>query len=245
MSATPTPPSESTSTQPTTPHTTPAPAPSKPPRKESTSLLLSVICAILITFGVGLILSFGPTLYQQLTQPNFNVSPSGIVKDPPKAVRDFVLTDQNGQALRLSDLRGKPVMLFFGYTHCPDVCPVTIADFVQVKKKLGEQGDKVSYVMVSVDGERDTPEVLKNYMKTFDTSFIGLTGSTDQVRGIAADFGANFQKQQTTGTSASYLMAHTSFTYLLDGQGRWRLAYPFGTPTDDITKDVQAILSGS
>lgn len=217
----------------------------KPARKDSTNLLLSVICAILATFGVGLILSFGPTLYQQLTQPNFTASPSGIVKDPPKAVRDFVLTNQDGQALRLSDLRGKPAMLFFGYTHCPDVCPVTIADYVQIKKKLGEQASQMNFVMVSVDGERDTPAVLKNYMKTFDTSFIGLTGSTEQVKSIAADFGANFEKQQTSGTEASYLMAHTSFSYLLDAQGRWRLAYPFGTPTDDITKDVQKILGES
>ncbi len=217
----------------------------KPARKDSTNLILSVICAILVTFGVGLILSFGPVLYQQLTQPSFNASPSSIVKDPPKAVRDFVLTNQNGQAVRLSDLRGKPLMLFFGYTHCPDVCPVTVADFVQVKKKLGDQAGKVNFVMVTVDGDRDTPAVLKNYMKTFDTSFIGLTGSTEEVKSIAADFGASFQKQQATGTEASYLMAHTSFSYLLDAQGRWRLAYPFGTATDDMTQDLQKILGES
>ena len=219
--------------------------PEKPVRKDSTNLLLSVICAILATFGVGLILSFGPTLYQQLTRPNFNVSPSSIVKNPPKAVRDFVLTNQDGQALRLSDLRGKPVMLFFGYTHCPDVCPVTVADFVQVKKKLGDQANKVAFMMVSIDGDRDTPAVLKNYMKTFDTRFIGLTGSPDQVKSIAADFGASFEKQQTTDSQASYLMAHTSFSYLLDAQGRWRLAYPFGTATDDMARDVKTILGES
>ena len=133
-------------------------------KSDKTNLALSVICAVLCIVGVGLALTFGPELYDTLTRPAFAPSLSSIAKNPPVPVRNFELTNQDGQPTRLSDLRGKTVMLFFGYTHCPDVCPVTIADFVQLKKKLGSNADKMAFVLVSVDGERDTPAVLKNYL---------------------------------------------------------------------------------
>lgn len=212
-------------------------------RKDSTNLILSVVCGMLCILGVGLALSFGPEMYQNLTRPAFEPAASSVIKDPPVQVRDFALTNQDGQPLKLSDLRGKAVLLFFGYTHCPDVCPVTVADFVQIKKKLGSQANQTAFVMVTVDGDRDTPAVMKNYMSTFDASFIGLTGESDKVRGITADYGANFVKQQKAGTQESYLVAHTAFSYLLDKQGRWRVAYPYGMPTDDMTKDIEKLLS--
>jgi protein SCO1 len=212
-------------------------------KSDKANLVLSVVCAALCIVGVGLALSFGPELYDTLTRPAFAPALSSVTKDPPVPVRNFELTNQDGQPVQLNDLRGKTVMLFFGYTHCPDVCPVTIADFVQLKKKLGGNAEKTAFVMVSVDGERDTPVVLKNYMRSFDNSFIALTGESDKVRTLTADFGANFIKQQKTGTQESYLVAHTAFSYLIDVQGRWRMAYPYGMPTDDMAKDIQRILS--
>ncbi len=212
-------------------------------KSDKANLVLSVVCAVLCIVGVGLALTFGPELYDTLTRPAFAPAASSVTKDPPVPLRNFALTNQDGQPIQLSDLRGKTVMLFFGYTHCPDVCPVTIADFVQLKKKLGGNAEKTVFVMVSVDGERDTPAVLKNYMRSFDTSFIALTGESDKVRALTADFGANFINQQKTGTQESYLVAHTAFSYLIDAQGRWRMAYPYGMPTDDMAKDIQKILS--
>jgi protein SCO1/2 len=212
-------------------------------KSDKANLALSVVCAVLCIVGVGLALAFGPELYTTLTRPAFEAAPSAIVKDSPVPVRDFELTDQNNQLVKLSGLRGKTVMLFFGYTHCPDVCPVTIADFTQLKKKLGSSADHTAFVMVSLDGERDTPAVLKNYLRTFDPEFIALTGEVEKVRAIMADFGANFVKQQKTGTQESYLVAHTAYSYLIDPQGRWRAAYPYGMPTDDMAKDIERILS--
>jgi protein SCO1/2 len=212
-------------------------------KSDKTNLILSIVCAVLCIIGVGLALTFGPELYATLTRPAFVGAPSSVVKNPPVPLRDFELTNQDGQPTQLSDLRGKTLMLFFGYTHCPDVCPVTIADFVQLKKKLGSEAEKMAFVMVSMDGERDTPAVLKNYLRTFDPTFIALTGDPEKVRSITADFGANFIKQQKTGTQESYLIAHTAFSYLIDQEGRWRAAYPYGMPTDDIASDIQKLLS--
>jgi protein SCO1/2 len=211
-------------------------------KSDRANLILSIVCAVLCIAGVGLALLFGPQLYDTLTRPAFVGAPSSVVKNPPVPLADFELTNQDSQPTRLSDLRGKTVMLFFGYTHCPDVCPVTIADFVQLKKKLGSTADQIAFVMVSLDGERDTPAVLKNYLRTFDPTFIALTGDSEKVRSITATLGANFIKQQKAGTQESYLIAHTAFSYLIDNEGRWRIAYPYGMPTDDIASDIQSLI---
>ena len=100
----------------------------------------------------------------------------------------------------------------------------------------------VAVVFVSVDGERDTPEILKRYMAAFDPAFIGLTGTPDQVRAIAFEYGAAFEKQRPPGTQAEYIMAHTSYTYLLDRQGRWRMVFPYGASPEAIARGTQDIL---
>lgn len=211
--------------------------------KDSTNLILSVLAAFLVIVGMGLAFSFGPTLVRDLQRPAFNAAPGAIVKDPPVVLRDFSLTDQTGKPFKLSDLSGKAVMLFFGYTHCPDYCPLSLAHFAQVKKTLGADAARVAFVMISLDGERDTPDVLNAYMKQFDPSFIGLTGDPEKVRSIGLDYAVQFQKQRLKGTQAEYLVAHTTFMYLIDPQGRWRIAYPYDVPREDITADIQRILS--
>lgn len=211
--------------------------------KDSSNLILSVLAAFLAVMGLGLAFSFGPTWIENLQRPAFTVAPGAIVKEPAKEVRDFTLTNQDGQEVSISSLRGKAVMLFFGYTHCPDYCPLTLAEFVQVKKALGANADKINFVMISLDGERDTPAVLKEYIKGFDPSFIALTGDPEKVRGIGADYAVQFQKERLKGTQAEYIVAHTTFTYLIDAQGRWRIAYPYDVPREDISKDVQRILA--
>ena len=172
-----------------------------------------------------------------------STQPVGATIDPPKFMPEFTLMNQDGQPTPLSGLRGKPLLFTFAYTHCPDICPMTVADFTRVKRALGNEGDKVNFGFISVDGERDTPEVLKKYLGSFDEAFIGLTGAPGVVAQIAKDYGARFEAQQPQGTQASYLVSHTSFMYLLDGQGRWRKSYAFQTRAEPIANDLRGLLT--
>jgi protein SCO1/2 len=155
---------------------------------------------------------------------------------------DFTLTSHERKPMKLSDLRGKAVLIFFGYTHCPDVCPLSLADFRAVKKELRESARKINFVMISVDGSRDTPAVMKAYVKGFDSDFIGMTGGEAEVRKVGLSYGVHFEKQQPTRTEAAYLVAHTSYTYLLDSSGKWRMVFPFKTPPDSVAADVKEVL---
>ena len=169
--------------------------------------------------------------------------PVGVTIDPPQPMPDFVLLNQDGESTTLSNLRGKPLLFAFAYTHCPDICPLTMVDFKRIKKMLGAQQNQVNFALISVDGERDTPEVLKRYLSSFDDTFIGLTGAPGIVAQIAEPYGAKFEAQKTSGTAASYLVSHTSFEYLLDGYGRWRKTYAFQTSSEPIAADVLALLN--
>lgn len=176
--------------------------------------------------------------------PSASAEPKNVV-DPPKPLIDFEMPSNTGQNVKLSDFRGKPVLLFFGYTHCPDYCPTTLGEFKQIKQQLGEQGDDVAYVFVSVDGERDTPEVLDRYVKNFDPSFVGLQGTAATLQPVAKDYGLYAKKNTQVETAGGYLVDHTVITYLVDQQGRLRVFYPFGVSPKTIAGDVQTMLSES
>ncbi|HMM41229.1 MAG TPA: SCO family protein [Thermomicrobiales bacterium] len=167
------------------------------------------------------------------------------VVDPPREMPDFTLTSDSGQPLQLSDLRGKPVLLFFGFTHCPDICPTTLGEFRQVKAKLGEQGNQAAFVFISVDGSRDTPESLAAYVHAFDPAFVGLTGDEEAVRTIGKDYYLYFERV-TLGTATAagenYTVDHTTYSYLLDAEGRLRVIYPFQSPTQMIADDIESLL---
>ena len=199
--------------------------------------------SIIVIVFIGLALSYAPNL---LAGPQPTPTTGGILVDNPRQMADFTLTNQDGQPTQLSDLRGKAVLMFFGYTHCPDVCPLTMSDFKRVKQAVDqsapELGDRVAYVMISVDGQRDTPPVMKQYVETFDPSFIGLTGTPDQVANIGVDYGVKVEIQKSSPNQTGYTVAHTSFTYLLDPKGDWRVAYPFQTPPSLIASDLERIL---
>jgi len=168
---------------------------------------------------------------------------AGTDIEPPREVADFTLTSHTGDPLSLSDLEGSPVLLYFGYTFCPDICPTTLAEFVRVKRLLGDDADQVHFVFVSVDGERDTPEVLARYLPAFDKDFIGLTGEENIIRKIGADYGLFFQKQDVSGTSADYLIDHTAASFLIDSERRLRTIYGYGTPADVISQDIRDVLN--
>ncbi|HQV69303.1 MAG TPA: SCO family protein [Thermoflexales bacterium] len=167
---------------------------------------------------------------------------SGTLVNSQRQMPDFTLTNQDNQQMKLSDLRGKAVILFYGYLNCPDVCPLTLAEMKKTKELLGKDADKTAFVYISVDGERDTPDLLKQYLKMFDPAFIGLTGPSEQVRTIAFEYGAAFEKQKPPGTQAAYIVSHTAYTYLLDADGKWRMVFPYGVAPETVAAGVRSIL---
>ena len=154
---------------------------------------------------------------------------------------DFRLTDHNGKARTLADFRGKAVLLFFGYTHCPDVCTTTLADLAQVMKLLGSDADRVQVLFVTIDPERDKPEMLKQYVPVFDPSFLGLYGDASATEQAAKAFFVAYQKRPT---SSGYNMDHSVGVYLLDPKGRVRLHAPLAQRADWLVEDIRLLLSG-
>lgn len=187
-----------------------------------------------VLLGVALIL----TGWQFIQRP---YTFRGSLIDPPVPAADFELTDQNGQAFRLSDQKGQIVLLFFGYTHCPDVCPVTLSHFKQIKTDLGDRADQVRFVFITVDPERDTADQLSQYLPNFDPEISGLTGSRQSLESVWKSYGV-YQARQEVGSAAGYLVDHTARTYLIDQQGNWRLTYPFEMSKDDILQDILHLL---
>lgn len=162
--------------------------------------------------------------------------------EPPTQLSDFTLPSSLGRDLSLSELRGKPLLLFFGYTFCPDVCPMTLSEMKRVKADLGADGEQLQVVFISVDGARDTPEVLARHLGAFDPTFIGLQGDDATLRRIGPEYGLYYKRNTPEGTSAAYLVDHSSATYLIDAEGRLRVVYSFGTPPEVIAADVRALL---
>jgi protein SCO1/2 len=156
----------------------------------------------------------------------------------------FSLTDQNGQVRTLKDFAGKVVVVFFGFTQCPDVCPTTMSELAQVKKLLGADGDKLQAVFVSVDPERDTPEILKAYMGNFDPSFVALRPTPAQLADLAKDFKV-FYKRVDGKTSGSYSMDHTAGSYVFDGNGKIRLFTRYGSGVEMLASDVRLLIKNS
>ena len=177
------------------------------------------------------------------TQPTATPK-SGTILDPPKEVGDFTLTDQTGAPFHLSDLRGKVVILYFGYTFCPDVCPMSLSFYLRVKNTLGADADKLAVVFISVDGERDTPDRLANYLSAFDPDFIGLTGTDTDIRIVAKDYGVFFQRVSYDNTQADYLVDHTASTFVVGPEGRLRIIYPYGTDPAIMVEGVRMLIEG-
>ena len=169
----------------------------------------------------------------------------GTVLEPPLSATDYALTDQDGQTTRLSDFRGSPVLLFFGYTHCPDVCPLTLAHFKQIRSTLGADGARVRFVFVTVDPERDTPARIKEYLANFDPSFVGLTASPETLAQVYRAFGITVANSQPSAYSPHHVsnsVDHTRSVFLLDDQGKVRVIYA-GIAWQDIASDVHSFLS--
>ena len=155
--------------------------------------------------------------------------------------RDFALTDHTGKPRSLADFRGRVVVMFFGYTHCPDVCPITLAELAAVVKKLGTDGDRVQVLLVTVDPERDTPEVLSQYVTAFDPRFLALRGTAEETARVAKEFKIIYQKVAGARPD-SYTMDHSAGTYIFDTQGRLRLYVSYGQGPEIFAHDIALLL---
>jgi protein SCO1/2 len=188
-----------------------------------------LIGLLLILLGVGFVLR--PYTYR------------GTLIEPPLPMADFQLIDQHGADFRLSDLKGKLVLVFFGYTYCPDICPITLAEFKQIKENLAQQADKVRFVFITVDPQRDSPEVLAKHLQNFDPQFIGLTGPEEELARVWKQFGAYREIRQVEG-SQNYLVDHTVRIYVLDAEQNLILTYSYDIGARILLEDIRHLLKG-
>ena len=212
----------------------------KPKNKQGISVVLVVVVLVVTLIGIGLAVlaskigqlhGIGPV---SSTGSDF----TGITPiEPAQDVADFTLTDQNGEAMSLSELRGKPSLVFFGFTHCPDLCPATLGQYREIYETVGE--DKLNLVFVSVDGERDTPEVLKQYFETSRVPYvIGLTDELETVLKAGEPFGL-VAEHGPMDQSHNYDVIHTSSMFVLNAEGQLVAKYAYGTLLNDMIEDIQ------
>ena len=156
--------------------------------------------------------------------------------------RTLSMSDQDGRPRTLGDFKGKVLVVFFGYTQCPDVCPTTLAELAQVKKALGADGKRVQGIFVTIDPERDTAKLLKAYIANFDPSFVALRGTPDQTIAAAKEFKVFFARAPGK-TPETYTMDHTAASYLFDAQGRVRVFSRYGSGTQALSDDLKTLLA--
>ncbi len=198
--------------------------------------------ARLAALGGAVLLAAGIAACDQAAAPSAAPQFRGIDITGAEYARNLSLPDQYGKPRTLADFKGKVVVVFFGYTQCPDVCPTTMVELAQVKKALGTDGERVQGLFVSIDPERDTPEILKAYMASFDPSFIALRGTPEQTLAAAKEFKVFFAKVPGK-TEGSYTMDHTAGSYILDGNGKVRLFVRYGGGVEALSADLKALLS--
>ncbi len=158
--------------------------------------------------------------------------------------KDFDLADPEGRRRHIADFKGKVTVVFFGFTQCPDVCPTTMLELAAVRKALGADGERVQGIFVTIDPERDTPEVLKAYVANFDAGFVALRGTPEETRDVAKRFRIFYAKVPGQ-TEGSYTMDHTAGSYIYDAQGRLRLFTRYGAGKEAMVNDLKLLLAGA
>jgi protein SCO1/2 len=187
-----------------------------------------------IGIGLALVLWWGIPM---LTPHSFH----GTLLQSPSTAQDFTLLSHTGQEVSLSDFRGKLVLLYFGYTFCPDVCPATLSEVAGALDILGKEADNIQFIMISIDPERDSPQKLAEYVSHFDPSFLGVTGDPERIAEIATLYGIFFEKNKGS-VATGYLIDHTATITVIDQEGHVKLIIPFGTQAKDIADDLDYLL---
>jgi protein SCO1/2 len=203
--------------------------PAPRPRRAATLVLLVTLVLLAGCAGPG------PTTAPAATPPPLGVRDTAYV--PPRPAPPLRLTDQDGRPFDLASLRGRPALVYFGYTHCPDICPATLAD---VRDALALVPEPVGVVFVTVDPARDDEAAMKQYVGYFGDGFVGLTGSKAEIAAAAAEWGVSYTRLDT-GSAAGYAMAHTTETYLVDADGMLRHHLFFGASPELIAEKVREV----
>jgi protein SCO1/2 len=177
---------------------------------------------IVWSLAVFFILALAGLVAYRQVQANHTFN--GTVLTPPVPAHDFVLTSDHGD-ISLSNFHGKIVLLYFGYTYCPDVCPLTLGKLAQTVQGLGSFAQNVQVIFISVDPERDTPQRLSQYVRAFNPGFLGVTGIPQTIASVTHNYGIFYQKTNIQSPT-NYLITHTSVVVVIDQQGRWRLLWP-------------------
>lgn len=161
---------------------------------------------------------------------------------PAQVAAPFTLTDQYGNPFSIAEQQGKVVMLYFGYTTCPDACPTTLSDWVEVQRQLGDRAADVVFVMITVDPERDTASKLEKYLNFFDPTFYGLTGTQEEITAIEQAYGIVAIREEYPQSATKYLMNHTTSSFVIDQDGKLRLVYAHGTDPAIIVEDLTHLI---
>lgn len=227
-------------TQPPSPPVTP---PSTPQAAQAAVnrrfAMLGLLLSGVFLIGIIALLLLRAALDAPIEQP---LIPGITPIDPPRAVSDFTLPSTRGD-LSLSDLRGKHTLLFFGYTNCPDFCPMTLSEYNQVFSILGPTyREQVNIVFVSVDGERDTPDALMRYLSRFDRANIGMSGDPVTLARITPDYGLYYQLNKKDDADRFYTVDHSTPSYLIDPQGRLTHIFSFSAEIDDLVETLRSVL---
>jgi protein SCO1/2 len=164
------------------------------------------------------------------------------VFEPPRIAPEFALRGSDGRELKLSRFRGRLVVLEFGYTSCVDVCPVSLAMLAAARKKLGALAEQMQVIYLTVDPERDTVAHMHSYLAAFDPTFIGGTGTPEQMARVRKDYGISITKRMVEGSKTDYTIGHSSYLYFIDRQGKLRALMPYGRSADDIVHDATLLL---
>lgn len=199
----------------------------------------------LVRYGATLLLTVGvASLISGCKQPESQQSFISTDVTGADFAKNFHLTDHKGQPRTLSDFKGKVVVLFFGYIHCPDICPRTLANFASVAKRLGPESNKIQVLFVTLDPERDTQAVLAKFVPSFDPAFLGLYGTQQQIAETAKEYKLVYQKQAGKGPS-NYTLDHSAGTYIYDPSGKLRLYASYGQDVDSLVEDIKMLLKSA
>jgi protein SCO1/2 len=196
---------------------------------------VKVLSWVVAVLAVALLLFTGVSLYLDLRPVRFH----GTAYEPPAAAPEFFLVEHTGRTLRLSDLRGKAVLLFFGYTHCPDVCPLTLANLRRAIDEIGAGPDRVRVVMITVDPDNDDIEALAGYVAKFSPGVSGLTGSPDALNALYGAYGIHASPPSTDGMG---MMSHTPVVFGIDGAGQIRVLLHPTDPESGLVDDIRSLL---
>ena len=184
-------------------------------------------------------LTAGALLYRQIETPTYN----GSVINPPRPMPGFILQSSNG-SVSLDSFRGKFILVYFGYTSCPDVCPITLATLTEALTKLGtKKAEEFQVIFISVDYKRDTPQISDAFAKKFNSNFIGLGGTEAQINQVTQEYGIYYKLNPPDPTTRYYSVDHTALVQVLNPQGELILIWPFGTQPDQETSDLATLVS--